>query len=200
MCCRYLLEESPELRPIVEAMNRSPLAGKVFPAGSLRAAGEVRPADAAPVLARSRQGQPLVFPMKWGFTGKGLVFNARSETAADKPMFRDSWAARRCAVPASCYFEWEHREGPGGKKVTGRKYRLQTESALTWLCGLYRMEEGVPCFVVLTREAGDGIRFIHDRMPLILPEDAARKWLLPDSDPGELLSLARTDLLFRPAV
>ena len=84
--------------------------------------------------------------------------------------------------------------------MTGRKYRLQTESALTWLCGLYRMEEGVPCFVVLTREAGDGIRFIHDRMPLILPEDAARKWLLPDSDPGELLSLARTDLLFRPAV
>ena len=62
------------------------------------------------------------------------------------------------------------------------------------------MEEGVPCFVILTREAGDRIRFIHDRMPLILPEEAARKWLLPDSDPLELLSLARTDLLFRPAV
>ena len=46
MCCRYLLEESPELRPVIEAMNRSPLAGTLFPRASLRASGEVRPADA----------------------------------------------------------------------------------------------------------------------------------------------------------
>ena len=199
MCCRYLLEESPELRPIIDAMNRSPLADDVFPRALLRTEGEVRPADAAPVVARSRKGHNLVVPMKWGFSGKSLVFNARSETAAVKPMFRDSWAARRCAVPVSCYFEWEHREAPGGRKAIGGKYRLQTESALTWLCGLYRMEEGVPCFVVLTREAGEAIRFIHDRMPLILPPDAAREWLLPDTDPEKLLPLARTDLLFCPA-
>ncbi len=199
MCCRYLLEESPELRPIVEAMNRSPLAGKVFPEGMLRAAGEVRPGDAAPVLARSRQGEPQIFPMKWGFSGKSLVFNARCETAAEKPMFRDSWTSRRCAVPSSCYFEWEHRPGPEGKKAAGVKYSLKALSALTWLCGLYRMEEGVPCFVILTREAGNGIRFIHDRMPLILPEDAVSEWIRPDIRPEILIPLANTDLSFRPA-
>ena len=199
MCCRYLLEESPELRPIIEAMNRSPIAEAVSSRAVLRAEGEVRPADAAPVVARSGQGRNVVVPMKWGFSGKSLVFNARSETASVRPMFRDSWAGRRCAVPASCYFEWEHRLTPEGKKTAGMKYRLQADTGLTWLCGLYRMEDGVPCFVILTRDAGENIRFIHDRMPLILPTDAARRWLLPDSDPAALLPLARTNLLYRPA-
>ena len=201
MCCRYLLEESPELRPVIEAMNRSPLAGTLFPRASLRASGEVRPADAAPVLASDRKGAPAVFPMKWGFTGKSLLINARTETAASRPMFRDSWLAHRCAVPSSGYFEWEHLSAPDGKKKAGTKYCLHPDApGLTWLCGLYRMENGVPCFVILTREPGDSIRFIHDRMPLILPESAVRDWIRPSSCPEDLLSLARTDLLFRPAV
>lgn len=201
MCCRYLLEESPELRPVIEAMNRSPLAGNLFPRASLRASGEVRPADAAPVLASDRKGAPAVFPMKWGFTGKSLLINARTETAASRSMFRDSWLSHRCAVPSSGYFEWEHLLAPDGKKKTGTKYCLRPDaSGLTWLCGLYRMEEGVPCFVILTREPGDSIRFIHDRMPLILPESAVGDWIRPSSRPEDFLSLAQTDLLFRPAV
>ena len=101
MCCRYLLEESPELRPIIETMNRSPLVGKLFPRESVRSLGEVRPADIAPVFAPDRNGRGAVFPMRWGFSGKSLVFNARLETAASRPMFRDSWLYRRCAVPVS---------------------------------------------------------------------------------------------------
>ncbi len=199
MCCRYFLEESPELRPIVEAMNRSPLTGRLFPAASLRSAGEVRPSDVAPVLATDRQGRGAVFPMKWGFSGKSLIINARSETASSRPMFQEAWHSHRCAVPASCYFEWEHLPVPDGRKKAGRKYCLQADSALTWMCGLYRLEEGIPCFVVLTREPAESIRFIHNRMPLILPEDAAAQWIRPDIHPDNLLPFARTDLLFRPA-
>ena len=44
-------------------------------------------------------------------------------------------------------------------------------STMTWLCGLYRIEEGMPVFVILTREPGEEICFIHNRMPLIMPED-----------------------------
>ena len=195
MCCRYLLEESPELRPIVEAMNRSPLAARFSP--SPRSAGEVRPSDAAPVLAPDRNGRPAVFPMKWGFSGKSLLINARAETAASRPMFRESWRMRRCAVPSAGYFEWEHLADPEGRRKTGAKYRLfQEDSALTWLCGLYRMEEGIPCFVILTREPGESIRFIHDRMPLILPESAVRGWIQPDVLPEDLLPLAQTDPQF----
>ena len=201
MCCRYYMESSEELRPYVEAAKRSPLTDTISSAmcRPMVTDGEVRPADIAPVIARGRSGHNLVVPMKWGFSGKSLVFNARSETASVKPMFREAWAGRRCTVPASCYFEWEHRVSPEGKKVIGGKYRLQAGSGLTWLCGLFRVEEGVPCFVILTREAGESIRFIHDRMPLILPADTAREWLLPSADPDRLLPLAREDLLFRPA-
>ena len=201
MCCRYLLEESPELRPIIEAMNRSPLAGRLFPRASMRSVGEVRPSEAAPVLAPDRNGSPVVFPMRWGFSGKSLIMNARIETAASRPLFRDSWLSHRCAVPSSGYFEWEHPMAPGGRRKTGIKYLLrQKDSALTWLCGLYRMEEGVPCFVILTRDPGENLRFIHDRMPLILPESAVQDWIRPETRPEDLLLLARTDLLFRPAV
>lgn len=201
MCCRYLLEESPELRPIIEEMNRSPLAGRLFPREALRSGGEVRPSDVAPVLAPDRSGRRTVFPMKWGFRAKTLIVNARAETAAERSLFRDSWQSRRCAVPSSCYFEWEHPASPDGRRKTGTKYRLQEKDApLTWLCGLYRMEEGIPCFVVLTRAPGENIRFIHDRMPLILPESAVEEWIRPETRPEDLLSLARTDLIFRPAV
>ena len=201
MCCRYLLEESPELRPIIEEMNRSPLAGTIFPREALRASGEIRPSEIVPVAAPDRSGRRKIFPMKWGFKLKSLVVNARAETAAERPLFRESWQSRRCAVPASCYFEWEHLTAPDGKKKTGTKYRLQQgETPVTWLCGLYRMEEGVPCFVILTRDPGENIRFIHDRMPLILPESAVADWIRPETRPEDLLSLARTDLLFRPAV
>ena len=202
MCCRYFLEGSPELRPIIEAMNRSPLAGKLLPAGNLFSGGEVRPADIAPVVAPDRLGRRAVFPMKWGFSGfqgKGLVINARCETASERPMFRESWASRRCAVPASCYYEWEHSIAPDGKTKTGEKYRLETGNGLVWLCGLYRMEEGIPRFVILTREPGESIRFLHDRMPLILPETAVNEWIRPDARPEDLLPLAQTDLRCRIA-
>lgn len=122
MCCRYFLEDDPELMPIMEAVNRSPLAEKLFPRQSVHTAGDVRPADVVPVIAPDRKGARAVFPMQWGFAGlqgKGLIINARCETAAVRPMFRESWTSRRCAVPASCYFEWEHLAAPGGKKKPG---------------------------------------------------------------------------------
>ena len=67
---------------------------------------------------------------------------------------------------------------------------------MTWLCGLYRIEEGLPVFVVLTREPGGEIRFIHDRMPLIMPEHLTDKWIRPDTKPEELLPEALTEMVF----
>ena len=71
---------------------------------------------------------------------------------------------------------------------------------MTWLCGLYRIEEGLPVFTVLTREPGEEIRFIHDRMPLILPERYIDDWIRPDTKPEELLGEALTDMAFEKAV
>lgn len=198
MCCRYWMEESPELRAIVEEMKRSALVSRwEQKAAGIKTCGEIRPADVVPVIAPNRSGDRAVFPMKWGFSGRSLLVNARSETACLKPTFQESWERRRCIVPASWYFEWEHLYGEDGRRRTGDKYRIRPkDSAVTWLCGLYRIEEGLPVFTVLTREPGKEIRFIHDRMPVILPQGEIGDWIRPDGNPERLLDKALTEMVF----
>ena len=201
MCCRYWTDESPELRPIVEEMNRSPLMRKWQDKAKVKSYGEIFPTDVVPVIAPNRSGLRTVYPMKWGYSGKSLLMNARSETAAEKPTFRDDWARHRCIVPASWYFEWEHYPGSDGKKHTGDKYMIHPKDCVvTWLCGLYRIENGLPVFVILTREPGEALCFLHDRMPLIMPDELVTEWIRPDRKPEELLPGALTDMDFEKAV
>ena len=197
MCCRYWFDESPELRPFVEEMNRSPLVEKFVETGSITTQGEVRPTNVVPVIASNRRGEKAVYPMKWGFSGRMLLVNARSETASTKPTFSDAWKSHRCIVPASYYFEWEHLVSDDGRRKTGPKYMIRPkDGAVTWMCGLYRIEQGLPVFVILTREPGKEIRFIHDRMPLILPEQFVGEWIKPETRPEELVKEAQTEMYF----
>lgn len=197
MCCRYWIERSVEFQPIEEEMNRSTLVRKWSQTNAVKTEGEIRPADVVPVIAPDSNGKRAVFPMKWGYSGKSLLMNARVETAAIKPTFKEDWLRHRCIVPASWYFEWEHYTGNDGKVHTGEKYMIRPNgSAMTWLCGLYRIEDGLPKFVILTRAPGEGIRFIHDRMPLIMPEQLIDEWIAPELKPESLLQNALTDMSF----
>ncbi len=201
MCCRYYMELSPELRPIVEAAQRSKLYQNNIEKlpKPLTTEGEVFPDALVPVLASSKTGQKAVFPMLWGYHFPGIArtfANARIETAAEKPSFKDGWAAHRCVIPASWYYEWEHTLTPAGKPKTGDKYAIMPkDGALTWLCGLYRLEDGYPHFVILTREPGESVAFIHDRMPFILPETEIDAWIDPNRNPHMLLNAALTDMV-----
>jgi len=197
VCCRYWADESPEIREIVEEMNKSPLVDKWQRTTGITTYGEIRPTNVVPVIASNRAGARAVFPMKWGFTGRTLLMNARTETAPVKPTFKEAWASHRCIIPASWYYEWEHLTGNDGRKRTGAKYLIQPKgSDMTWLCGLYRIENGLPVFVILTREPGDEIRFIHDQMPLIMPGDYVNDWIKPDVKPEELLDAALTNMVY----
>ena len=200
MCCRYWADESPEIREIVEEMNKSPLVEKWHKTTGITSYGEIRPTNVVPVIASKRSGEKAVFPMKCGFSGRTLLMNARTETAPIKATFKDAWLSHRCIVPASWYYEWEHIIGNDGKKRAGDKYLIQPKgSPMTWLCGLYRIENGLPVFVILTREPGEDIRFIHDRMPLILPENYVEEWIRPDAKPEELVEAALTEMVFEKA-
>ena len=101
MCCRYWADESPEIRGIVEEMNRSPLVSKWHKVAEITTYGEVRPTNVVPVIASNKAGKRSVFPMKWGFAGRTLLVNARTETASTKATFKNAWASHRCIVPAS---------------------------------------------------------------------------------------------------
>ena len=81
---------------------------------------------------------------------------------------------------------------------------IQPKSAMvTYLAGLYVIEERngikVPVFAVLTREPGDEIAFIHDRMPVILPVEAAKAWVNPQANPAEIVKTALTDMYYEKA-
>ncbi len=197
MCCRYFVDSSETLENLVGQMPRS-LMDKWNRTTAVHTSGEIRPTDVAPVIAPNSRGERAVYPMKWGFAERSLLINARMETAAQKPTFAEAWKSHRCIVPSSYYFEWEHLKDPStGKEKTGDKYFLQPKgSELTYLCGLYRIVDGLPYFVVLTREPSEEIRFIHDRMPLILPEEKIDDWIRPDSRPEDIIGAAITDLYY----
>ncbi len=202
MCCRYYMEMSPALRPIVEAAKRSKLLEDNIAriAKPLTTRGEVAPGSLVPVIATGKTGGRKVFPMLWGFQTDGLnkpVYNARLETAPEKKTFRESWETHRCIVPASWYFEWEYLIRYDGMKVPGQKYAIMPKGQeLTWLCGLYRIEDQYPHFVILTRPSGEEIAFIHDRMPLIMPREEINNWCDPEKNPALLADKALTDVVF----
>lgn len=204
MCTRFhLAPETDGLRSISDAVRASRLAAAFAKTGkTVLVAGEIRPTDVVPVIAPGRNGIRAAFPMQWGFRLRGgsLVVNARLETAAEKPSFRDSWAGRRCAIPACWYYEWEHRVGPDGKTTTGGKYRIRPAATpVTWLCGLYRMEGALPVFAVLTRDAPSGLAWLHERIPLILPPDRIDAWIQPSTRPENLLPHALAEMLVEKA-
>lgn len=205
MCTRFYIEpESDELHEILEEAKQSRLGELFMRAGSqVLISGEIRPTNVVPVIATGRNRRSGVFPMRWGFQipGGSLVVNARSETAAAKPTFRDAWKGHRCIIPASWYYEWEHIKTPSGKPKTGDKYAIQPKGEQTaWLCGLYRIEDGFPVFTVVTREPTPYLMSIHDRMPLIMPKSRIHEWVSPDIQPEELLPYAVTDLIAEKAV
>lgn len=155
--------------------------------------GEVFPGDVAAVIASNRKLEPQTFGMKWGYQlpdGK-LIFNARSETAAQKAMFADGMRQRRCLIPADSYYEWQKT---GQRK---QKYEI-SPSGLDgfFIAGIYRVEQGRPVFSILTKEPVESIAFIHNRMPVILPNEAMSDWLNPRFNGAEIINHTLCDIQF----
>ncbi len=207
MCCRFFIQQTTDLIPYIEKAENSPLKSKMSIAlsKSLKTEGEVKPTDMVPVIAPSKNGKEMVFPMVWGFTNprsKSPVINARIESVAEKTIFQESWNSRRCIIPCSWYFEWEHLHNEfSGKDATGDKYTIQPRgTSVTFLAGLYRIENGFPSFTILTMNASEDIRFIHDRMPVILPHTLVNEWVTPSSKADVIVAEALTDMVFEKVV
>ncbi len=166
---------------------------------SVKLSGEIFPSNIIPVIVNLQDSGQAAIPMKWGFPrfdGKGLVINARSETAAIKPMFRQSAKNTRCIIPVSCFFEWQSQEK---EKI---KYSIRPSNGLlAYIAGLYRIDahSGGKVFTVLTRQAEEKISFIHDRMPVILPKQLIYEWLSPHNSFDEFIKKAIGEMEYKIA-
>lgn len=119
---------------------------------------------------------------KWGFPapdGKGLVFNARSETVFEKRMFRESVSRRRAAIPVTWFYEWNKNK----EKFTFTR----EDSRVLFLAGFYSVYEDGAHFVILTTEANSSMAPVHSRMPLVLEKDQVKAWVLDGGKTKELL-------------
>lgn len=181
MCGRVQLDleiGGPAMRRLVELLQQQ------YPQARI-SSGEKYPSDLLPVLTRG-ENKPRLSLMRWGVPlrdSSKLVINARAETAADKPMFRESLTQRRCLLPVSGFYEWSHDSHR-------RKYLFRlAEGDLLYLAGLYQTSREEQRFVVLTQAANASMLDVHQRMPLIIRPAALSAWL---SDPEAAAHLLRS--------
>ena len=165
MCGRYFWNEDAEDAFLEDFPD---LAGEVM---RLRA-GDYTPGMSAAAIAAEIGSGVRMEHLLWGFPGfdKGkLLINARSESVKDRPTFADSFAGRRCALPAAGFYEWDKKK----EKVI---FTLPDRPIL-YLAGIFRPYGEEKRFVVLTREANASMEPVHDRMPLILTGDEVLPWV-----------------------
>lgn len=177
MCGRFSLNAA-------EAELRR-LFGYDGPALNLAPRYNIAPTQTTPVVAIGREGGRALVMMRWGLIpswsddmaiGAKLI-NARAETVAEKPAFRDAFRRRRCLVPADGFYEWQ---AVGGDRK--QPYRIHRPDGGPFaFAGLWEQWQGaegrVLSFTIVTTEANARLRPIHPRMPVILaPEDHAG-WL-----------------------
>jgi putative SOS response-associated peptidase YedK len=132
-------------------------------------------------VVTSSDGLRRLRPMRWGFVpkwykkqnGGPLLINARSETIAEKPAFRDACRTRRCLVAVTGFYEWE-RDG-NNKPLPW--YVTRTDSAPMVFGGIWQQWDDQPTFAIVTTAANDAMGKIHHRLPVILTPDQWALWL-----------------------
>ncbi len=156
----------------------------------------VAPTDPVYVVSE-RDGHRRIGTMKWGLVPhwaphtKTIHINARSETIATTPAFRDSFARRRCLIPADGFYEWE---APENGRTPHWVYRADGHPMA--FAGVWSSRndpesgEWVSTCSIVTTDSQGVISSIHDRMPIALVPGVWDPWLDRDmTDPQEALSL-----------
>ena len=132
----------------------------------------VAPSQRALVVTRTGL-QPEAAMVAWGLPpageGRSFLINARMETAAQKPTFRDAFASRRCLVVASGWYEWSAPKRPWHVQLG--------DGGVMGMGGLLLRRGNEDRFVIMTSAANGELTAIHHRQPLVLPPDSWDRWL-----------------------
>jgi putative SOS response-associated peptidase YedK len=143
-----------------------------------------------------RTGERLLDPIKWGLIphwctdpkGGRKPINAKSETVARLPTFRDAYRMRRCILPVDGFYEWQATKEGKQPYAIAMKDRSPFGIAALWENWKETtIGEWIRTFVVLTTPSNDLVGRIHDRMPAILKPANYERWLGLEPDPHDLL-------------
>lgn len=195
MCGRYYVDDETarEIRRLVLELDQR-FQGKLDRKSDQNMVQEAAQKRDAGSLHGPAAGSAAVFPsqkavvimgkerhlaaeqMVWGFPrfdGRGLLINARAETAVDRRTFRESVLHRRCVIPAKGFWEWNKSK---------EKFSFERQdSSVMFMAGCYNCFDGQDRFVILTTEANLSVKPVHDRMPLILEQSELEDWVTDDS-------------------
>lgn len=166
MCGRYYVDEdtAKEIQEVIRDLDRK-LALE---------AGDVRPSEPAVVLT-GKYPRLTADRMQWGFPQpgrKGLLINARAESALERISFRDSVRHRRCIIPAAHFYEWN--------KAKEKATFCRKDSPVLYMAGIWNHFETGDRFVILTTQANASVAPVHERMPLILEKNELENWVYED--------------------
>jgi putative SOS response-associated peptidase YedK len=192
MCGRFVLHSPPRyLAEVFEARVTEAVAASFQPHFNLAPTTDV-------LGVRADEDGRILDAFRWGlipFWAKDAAignrsFNARSESAATKPMFRSAFIQRRLIVPADGFYEWS--QDPTERRQP--YYFTRSDGASLGLAGLYETwtdprdgQLSVQTCTILTTSANADLRAIHDRQPVILETDSQAAWLDPDLTDREAL-------------
>ncbi len=181
MCGRYaLIASAPRLARLLGLLDVPELPARY----------NIAPSQSAPVVVRRAEtSRPELILMRWGLVPSWAkkpgtdyrLINAKAETLAERPAFRNAYRRRRCLIPASGFYEW--------KKSADRKqpYYIAMESGEPLVfAGLWERwrspdDEIIESFAIITTEPNALVSAIHTRMPAILEEQAYHAWLAPNN-------------------
>ena len=187
MCGRYYVDDETarEIEKLVRQAEQKLHQNTAAALKRIRST-DIHPADEAPVLLASDGGIACTW-LRWGFPmppnhGKGLVFNSRSESATEKPFFREGIRHRRVVIPAAVFYEWDKSKS---------KYTFQKENQKTlFMAGCCKHYSDGEHFVILTTAANSSMEPVHDRMPLLLEKTEVMDWILDSAKTTSLLQKA----------
>lgn len=180
MCGRYTLFEDTGDQKLIDILNQINSKHPMEPVKT----GEIFPSNPVPVLMEAANHMLEAERMLWGFPNfrnKGVIINARAETATDKTMFRKNLQTHRCVIPSTGFYEWSHE-----KEKTKYRFNLP-ESDTLYMAGIYNIFGKENRFVILTTAANESMAGIHNRMPVILSEDEIEKWILNEEETPAIL-------------
>ena len=196
MCGRFYVDEGTarEIERVIRGVDlriQKIRTGDIFPsqsAGILTCHSQQKnPLSAGPAAKNSPALE--LNEMHWGFPQyqkKGLLINARAETALERRTFRESVLHRRCVIPARQFYEWDLDKN----KVTF----FREDRAVLFMAGFYNRFQDEVRFIILTTQANASVSPVHNRMPLVLDEGELEDWVYDDKFTEYVLHKTPTEL------